>query len=71
MRTATALRVPVVPQGARTGLSGAANATDGCIVLSLTRMDRILEISPVDRIAVVEPGRRQRRALPRRSPSTA
>ncbi|WP_324784120.1 FAD-binding oxidoreductase [Streptomyces sp. H51] len=56
MRTATELRVPVVPQGARTGLSGAANATDGCIVLSLTRMDRILEINPVDRIAVVEPG---------------
>ncbi|MHC0433963.1 FAD-binding oxidoreductase [Streptomyces sp. O3] len=56
LRTATALRVPVVPQGARTGLSGAANASDGCIVLSLLRMDRILEISPVDRIAVVEPG---------------
>lgn len=56
MRTATELRVPVVPQGARTGLSGAANASDGCIVLSLVRMDRILEISPVDRIAVVEPG---------------
>uniref|UniRef100_A0AAU2VU96 FAD-binding protein n=1 Tax=Streptomyces sp. NBC_00008 TaxID=2903610 RepID=A0AAU2VU96_9ACTN len=56
MRTATALRVPVVPQGARTGLSGAANASDGCIVLSLTKMDRILEISSVDRIAVVEPG---------------
>ncbi|WP_434590205.1 FAD-binding oxidoreductase [Streptomyces sp. A5-4] len=56
MRTATALRVPVVPQGARTGLSGAANATEGCIVLSLVRMDRILEISAVDRIAVVEPG---------------
>ncbi|MGW0879566.1 FAD-binding oxidoreductase [Streptomyces sp. NPDC002671] len=56
LRTATELRVPVVPQGARTGLSGGANATDGCIVLSLTKMDRILEISPVDRIAVVEPG---------------
>ncbi|MYQ47098.1 FAD-binding protein [Streptomyces sp. SID4985] len=56
MRTATELRVPVVPQGARTGLSGAANASEGCIVLSLTRMDRILEINPVDRVAVVEPG---------------
>lgn len=56
MRVATELRVPVVPQGARSGLSGGANATDGCIVLSLTKMDRILEISPVDRIAVVEPG---------------
>ncbi|MFG3259135.1 FAD-binding oxidoreductase [Streptomyces sp. NPDC048172] len=56
MRTASALRVPVVPQGARTGLSGAANATDGCVVLSLVRMNRILEINPVDRVAVVEPG---------------
>ncbi len=56
MRTATELRVPVVPQGARTGLSGGANASDGCVVLSLTRMDRILEIDPVERIAVVEPG---------------
>ncbi len=56
MRTATELRVPVVPQGARTGLSGGANASDDCIVLSLVKMDRILEIDPVDRIAVVEPG---------------
>ncbi|MEV4435197.1 FAD-linked oxidase C-terminal domain-containing protein [Streptomyces sp. NPDC049585] len=56
LRTATALRVPVVPQGARTGLSGAANAVDGCIVLSLVKMDRILEIDAVERIAVVEPG---------------
>lgn len=56
LRTANELRVPVVPQGARTGLSGAANATEGCVVLSLVKMDRILEINPVDRIAVVEPG---------------
>ncbi|MFE0512918.1 FAD-binding oxidoreductase [Streptomyces sp. NPDC058964] len=56
MRVASELRVPVVPQGARTGLSGGANASEGCIVLSLTKMDRILEINPVDRIAVVEPG---------------
>ncbi|WP_216589290.1 FAD-binding oxidoreductase [Streptomyces brasiliscabiei] len=56
MRVATELRVPVVPQGARTGLSGGANASEGCVVLSLTKMNRILEINPVDRIAVVEPG---------------
>ncbi len=56
LRLATELRVPVVPQGARTGLSGAANAIDGCVVLSLLRMDRVLEIDPVNRIAVVEPG---------------
>ncbi|NJQ01805.1 FAD-binding oxidoreductase [Streptomyces zingiberis] len=56
MRTATELRVPVVPQGGRSGLSGAANASDGCVVLSLARMDRILEIDPVERTATVEPG---------------
>ncbi|MFF7994164.1 FAD-binding oxidoreductase [Kitasatospora xanthocidica] len=56
MRVATELRVPVVPQGARTGLSGAANAVDGCVVLSLVKLNRILEIDPVNRIAVVEPG---------------
>ncbi|MFR9722805.1 FAD-binding oxidoreductase [Streptomyces sp. MS19] len=56
LRTAYALRVPVVPQGARTGLSGAANAVDGCVVLSLLRMDRVLEIDAVNRYAVVEPG---------------
>ncbi|MFC7218504.1 FAD-binding oxidoreductase [Streptomyces polyrhachis] len=56
MRTATALRVPVVPQGARSGLSGAANASEGCIVLSLVKMNRVLEVNAVDRYAVVEPG---------------
>ncbi|WP_052848699.1 FAD-binding oxidoreductase [Streptomyces avicenniae] len=56
LRTAHALRVPVVPQGARTGLSGGANAVDGCVVLSLIRMDRVLEIDTVNRVAVVEPG---------------
>jgi glycolate dehydrogenase FAD-linked subunit len=56
MRIATGLRVPVVPQGARTGVCGAANASDGCIILSLLKMNRILEIDPVNRIAVVEPG---------------
>jgi glycolate oxidase len=56
MRVASAHRVPVVPQGSRTGLSGAANAIDGGIVLSLSRMDRIVEINPVDQVAVVEPG---------------
>jgi glycolate oxidase len=56
LRVASAHRVPVVPQGARSGLSGAANAIEGGIVLSLTRMDRILDIDPVDQVAVVEPG---------------
>ena len=56
IRIAASSRTPVVPQGARTGLAGAANALDGAIVLSMTAMDRILEIDPVNRIAVVQPG---------------
>ncbi|MGB9376484.1 MAG: FAD-linked oxidase C-terminal domain-containing protein [Mycobacteriales bacterium] len=56
MRVASAAKVPVVTQGARSGLAGGANAIDGCIVLSLLRMNRIVEINPVDRLAVVEPG---------------
>jgi len=56
LRWASAHRVPVVPQGARTGLSGGANAVDGALVLSLVGMNRILEIDEVDQVAVVEPG---------------
>lgn len=48
--------VPVVPQGARTGLSGGANAVDGCVLLSLVRMDQILRIDVGEQIAVVQPG---------------
>jgi glycolate oxidase len=56
MTWASANGVPVVARGAGTGLSGGANATAGCIVLSLARMDRILDLDPVARLAVVEPG---------------
>ncbi|MET0524434.1 MAG: FAD-linked oxidase C-terminal domain-containing protein [Nocardioides sp.] len=56
MRWATRHQVPVVPQGARTGLSGGANAVDGCLLLSLARMDAIVEVDPLDQVAVVEPG---------------
>ncbi|MGZ4613559.1 MAG: FAD-binding oxidoreductase, partial [Kineosporiaceae bacterium] len=48
--------VPVVARGAGTGLSGGANAVDGCVVLSVDRMNRILEIDPLERLAVVQPG---------------
>ncbi|MCC4313845.1 FAD-binding oxidoreductase [Streptomyces malaysiensis] len=56
LRAANELRVPVIPQGARTGLAGVANAVDGCVLLSLEKMDRILDISAVDHTAVVQPG---------------
>lgn len=56
MRIASATRTPVVVRGAGTGLAGAANAGDGEIVLSLRRMDAVLEVRPDDLLAVVEPG---------------
>ncbi len=47
---------PVVTRGAGTGLSGGANAVDGCVVLSTERMREIVEINPAERLAVVQPG---------------
>ncbi|MEV0616602.1 FAD-linked oxidase C-terminal domain-containing protein [Nonomuraea sp. NPDC050404] len=49
-------RVPVVPRGAGTGLSGGANAVDGCVLLALDGMDHILEIDTHEQLAVVQPG---------------
>jgi len=48
-------RVPFVPRGAGTGLSGGALA-DGVVLVGLNRLTRILSIDPVERLAVVEPG---------------
>ncbi|OZM71420.1 FAD-binding oxidoreductase [Amycolatopsis antarctica] len=48
--------VPIVPRGAGSGLSGAANAIDGCVVLVLTKLNEIVEIDPGNRLAVVQPG---------------
>jgi glycolate oxidase len=48
--------VPVTPRGGGTSLSGMAAPTQGGIVLAMNRMNRILEISREDRLAVVEPG---------------
>lgn len=56
LRIASAHGVPVVPQGARTGLSGAANAVDGALLLSLARMDAVLDVDAVDQVVVVQPG---------------
>ncbi|MGI5229339.1 FAD-binding oxidoreductase [Actinoallomurus sp. CA-142502] len=56
MRIASRTGTPVVTQGAATGLAGAANAVDGCLILSTRRMDRILEIDAAEGIAVVQPG---------------
>ena len=55
VRWAAGHRVPVVPRGAGSGLSGGSSAVDGGIVLSLERM-RAIEIDTDCRVAVVEPG---------------
>lgn len=56
MRAASRHGVPVVPRGAGSGLSGGASAMDGCIVLSLERMDAIRSIAPDDLQIEVEAG---------------
>ena len=56
LRVASAHGVPVVVRGAGSGLAGGASAIPGGIVLSTERLDRIIEISPGDEVAVVQPG---------------
>jgi glycolate oxidase len=49
-------RIPVVPRGAGTGLSGGAVTINGGIALQMSRMRRIIEIDTVGQTALVEPG---------------
>ncbi|MEO8998246.1 MAG: FAD-binding oxidoreductase [Rhodanobacter sp.] len=48
--------VAIVPSGGRTGLSGGAVAANGELVLSLERMNRVLDFDAVDRTLTVQPG---------------
>ena len=56
LRTCYELKVPVVPRGAATGLSGGAMPHEDGVVLSLAKFKRILKIDPMARTAVVQPG---------------
>jgi len=56
LRLANREKIPVIPRGAGTGLSGMAVPVKGGIVLDLSHLNRILEISIEDRLAVVQPG---------------
>jgi glycolate oxidase len=56
VRTCAELRVPVVPRGAGTGLSGGANAVGGCVILDLSQLDKVLEIDGDNLVCVVQPG---------------
>jgi glycolate oxidase len=49
-------RVPVVPRGSGTGLIGGAMAPVGGVMVSMNRMDRILELDFANRCATVQPG---------------
>src|SRR5947207_1655884 len=56
IKVAAENKIPVVPRGAGTGLSGGAVTIRGGIALQVTRMRRILEIDTVAQTATVEPG---------------
>jgi glycolate oxidase len=50
------LRVPVVPRGAGTGLSGGALPLGEGVLLSMAKFMRVLRVDPKARLAVVQPG---------------
>ncbi|MBO1903069.1 FAD-binding protein [Leucobacter weissii] len=56
VRIADRHAAPIVAQGARTSLAGAASAVAGAILVDFGGMNRILRIDPLERLAVVEPG---------------
>jgi len=56
LKLANRERIPVTPRGSATGLSGMCTPERGGIVMAMSKMNKILEVSPEDRLAVVEPG---------------
>ncbi|MDP7051509.1 MAG: FAD-linked oxidase C-terminal domain-containing protein [Verrucomicrobiota bacterium] len=50
------LDLPIIPRGAGTSLSGAVLAVDGGVMITLTRMNRVLNVDPRNRRALVEAG---------------
>ena len=56
VRIANEYKIPFLPRGAGTGLSGGAFAAEGGILIELQRMNRILSIDVENRLAIVQPG---------------
>jgi len=50
------LRVPIVPRGAGSGLSGGSAGIEGALTIAFTAMNRIIEIDRANLVAVVQPG---------------
>src|SRR5690349_20264247 len=55
-KLATREQIPFTPRGAGTGLSGGAVADQGGITVAMSRMNKVLEIDPLNLRAVVQPG---------------
>jgi glycolate oxidase len=55
VRACAERRIPIVPRGGGTGYTGGSVPTHGGVVVSLERMNRILEIDEINLVAVVEP----------------
>ena len=56
LRVCSSMKIPVVPRGAGTGLSGGALPSGDGVLLSMAKFMRVLRIDPLARIAVVQPG---------------
>lgn len=56
LKLANKEKIPVIPRGAGTGLSGMSVPIKGGIVLDMNHMNKILKIRIEDRLAVVQPG---------------
>jgi glycolate dehydrogenase FAD-linked subunit len=56
VRVADEYGLPVVPRGSGTGLAGGSTPIGDALVVVTTKMTRIVEIRPEDRLAWVEPG---------------
>ena len=50
------LRIPVVPQGGLTGLTGGVVPSEGALLISMERMSKVEEVDPVSQLAVVQAG---------------
>lgn len=56
VRICAELRVPIVPRGAGSGLSGGSAGIEGALTIAFTAMNQVVEIDRENLVAVVQPG---------------